>query len=118
MILESLEARLLLTESPLTPLLQIQAMATTEDRVLAKPADLCCLKGSIHTGEQKGVIESINGVDTYVSKPNPDTANNNIILFFPDAFGLHINSFLMMDSFAACGYLVLGVDYFLGVRIT
>ncbi|EXJ83634.1 hypothetical protein A1O1_07258 [Capronia coronata CBS 617.96] len=93
-------------------------MATTEDRVLAKPADLCCLKGSIHTGEQKGVIESINGVDTYVSKPNPDTANNNVILFFPDAFGLHINSFLMMDSFAACGYLVLGVDYFLGDAVT
>lgn len=92
-------------------------MATTEDRVLAKPANLCCLKGSIHTGEQKGVIESINGVDTYVSKPNPDTANNNVLLYFPDAFGLHINSFLMMDSFAACGYLVLGVDYFLGVRI-
>jgi hypothetical protein len=93
-------------------------MATTEDRVLAKPAELCCIKGSIHSGEQKGVIESINGVDTYVSKPSPENANNNIILFFPDAFGLYINSFLIMDSLAACGYLVLGVDYFLGVRIS
>ncbi|KAK2678876.1 Dienelactone hydrolase [Fusarium oxysporum f. sp. vasinfectum] len=37
---------------------------------------------------------------------------------FPDAFGLHINSFLMMDAFAECGYLTLGVDYFLGDPVT
>ncbi|KIW12749.1 hypothetical protein PV08_07935 [Exophiala spinifera] len=92
-------------------------MTTTEDRVLAKPAELCCIKGSIHSGEQKGTIESINGVDTYVSRPSPENANNNVILYFPDAFGLYINSFLIMDSLAACGYLVLGVDYFLGDAI-
>jgi hypothetical protein len=90
-------------------------MATTEDRVLAKPAELCCIKGSIHAGEQKGAIESINGVDTYISKPSLENANGNIILYFPDAFALYINAFLVMDSLAACGYLVLGVDYFLGV---
>lgn len=91
-------------------------MATTSDPVLAKPAELCCITGSIHKGEQKGTIESINGVDTYVSKPSPETANKNVILYFPDAFGLYINSFLVMDSLAACGYIVLGVDYFLKVR--
>jgi len=85
------------------------------DRVLAKPADLCCLKGHFHTGERTGSIEQIEGVDTYVAKPVPATSNGNVLLFFPDAFGLHINSFLMMDAFAACGYLTLGVDYFLGV---
>jgi hypothetical protein len=26
-----------------------------------------------------------------------------------------MNNFLMMDAYAACGYLTLGVDYFLGV---
>jgi hypothetical protein len=86
------------------------------DRVLAKPADLCCLKGDIHTGEPTGTIEQIEGVDTYVATPEPSKSNGNVLLFFPDAFGLHINSFLMMDAFAACGYLTLGVDYFLGVR--
>lgn len=86
------------------------------DRVLAKPADLCCLKGHFHTGEPTGSIEQIDGVDTYVAKPDPLTANGNVLLYFPDAFGLHINSFLMMDAFAACGYLTLGVDYFLRVR--
>jgi len=62
------------------------------------------------------VIGEINGVETYVSYPDPEKSNGNIKIFFPDAFGLHINSFLLMDAFAACGYLVLGVDYFLGVR--
>jgi hypothetical protein len=88
------------------------------ERVLAKPADLCCLKGDIHTGEPTGTIEQIEGVDTYVATPDPSKSNGNVLLFFPDAFRLHINSFLTMDAFAACGYLTLGVDYFLGVRTT
>lgn len=87
----------------------------TMDNVLAKPADLCCLKGDFHTGEPTGTIEQIEGVDTYVARPRPERSNGNVILFFPDAFGLHMNSFLMMDAFAECGYLTLGVDFFLGV---
>jgi hypothetical protein len=88
------------------------------DRVLAKPADLCCFKGDIHTGEATGTIGQIEGVDTYVATPEPSKSNGNVLLFFPDAFRLHINSFLMMDAFAACGYLTLSVDYFLRVRTT
>lgn len=86
------------------------------DRILAKPADLCCLKGAFHTGEPTGAVEQIGAVDTYVARPAAGKANGNILLFFPDAFGLHINNFLMMDAYAECGYLTLGVDYFLGVR--
>lgn len=85
------------------------------DPVLAKPADLCCMKGTMHSGEALGTIEQVQGVETYVAKPDASLANGKIILFFPDAFGLHLNNFLMMDSFAACGYLTLGVDYFMGV---
>jgi dienelactone hydrolase len=85
------------------------------DNVLAKPADLCCLKGAFHNGEPTGSIQQIDGIDTYIAKPAPETSNENVILFFPDAFGLHMNNFLMMDAYAACGYLTLGVDYFLGV---
>lgn len=87
------------------------------DNVLAKPADLCCLKGSFHSGEATGSTIQIDGFDTYVAKPHPERSNGNILLFFPDAFGLHTISFLMMDAFAECGYLTLGVDYFLGVRM-
>lgn len=85
------------------------------DPILAKPADFCCLRGSIHSGEPRGQIEQIEGVDTYVATPDAKVSNGNVILFFPDAFGLHINNFLVMDAFASCGYLTLGVDYFLGV---
>lgn len=86
--------------------------------VLAKPADLCCLKGAFHTGEPTGSIHQIEGIDTYVARPHLERSNGNAILFFPDAFGLHMNSFLMMDAFAECGYLTLGIDYFLGVRVS
>ncbi|RAQ59960.1 dienelactone hydrolase [Aspergillus flavus] len=88
------------------------------DNVLAKPADLCCLKGAIHSGEPTGAITQIEGIDTYIARTHPERSNGNVILFFPDAFGLHINSFLMMDAFAECGYLTLGVDYFLGDPVT
>lgn len=88
---------------------------STMENTLAKPASLCCLKGTFHTGQPSGSIQQIGGIDTYVATPSQENTNGNIILFFPDAFGLHINSFLMMDAFAECGYLTLGVDYFLGV---
>lgn len=91
-------------------------MSESNDRVLAKPAGLCCLKGSIHSGEPQGRTEQIDGVETYIATPDPKTANGNVLLFFPDAFGLYVNSHLMMDAFASCGYLTLGVDYFLGVK--
>ena len=52
---------------------------------------------------------------TYVSPPDASNANGNILLFFPDAFGLCAKNYLLMDRFAALGYLVLGVDYFMGV---
>ncbi|KAL7946820.1 dienelactone hydrolase [Trichoderma barbatum] len=89
-------------------------MSTDTDPVLAKPASICCLQGSIHSGEPTGKVEQIGGIDTYIATPDANIANGNVLLFFPDAFGLHINSFLAMDAFAACGYLTLGVDYFAG----
>ncbi|KAF5672324.1 dienelactone hydrolase [Fusarium heterosporum] len=63
-------------------------------------------------------ISKIEGVDTYIATPDAKVANGNVLLFFPGAFGMHINSELMMDAYAACGYLVLGVDYFLGEAVT
>lgn len=87
---------------------------TTMDSVLAKPADLCCIKGAIHSGEETGAIEQIDGIDTYVARPPAGKANGNVILLFPDALGLHINTFLMADAYAECGYLTLVVDYFKG----
>lgn len=91
-------------------------MSDNSDQVLAKPADICCLKGFFYSGEPQGKVEQVEGVETYISSPAPGRANGNVLLYFPDAFGLHNNSYLLMDAFASCGYLTLGVDYFLGVH--
>jgi hypothetical protein len=85
---------------------------------MAKPSGDCCLKGTIHEGEARGNTVTIAGVDTYVSKPPEGKANGNIMLYFPDVYGLFQNGFLIMDGFADAGYLALGVDYFRRVRMT
>ncbi|KAF4590084.1 hypothetical protein EYR38_009382 [Pleurotus pulmonarius] len=66
-----------------------------------------------HAGTPVGQTITIAGVSTYVSTPNANL--KKIILFFPDVYGpFYINNQLLQNSFAANGYLVLGVDYFLG----
>jgi hypothetical protein len=93
-------------------------MATvTGDPVLAKAPGDCCLKGSIHKGEPQGTFQDIADVRTYIARPTVDNANGNIIFYFPDVWGHFTNGFLIMDGFAAAGYLVLALDYFRGVGI-
>ncbi|EGP85734.1 uncharacterized protein MYCGRDRAFT_74155 [Zymoseptoria tritici IPO323] len=84
------------------------------DKVIAKPSEACCLRGKIHTGDPKGNIITIAEVETYVSEPPAEKANGNVLLYFPDVYGIFINGKLIMDAFAAAGYLVLGPDYFRG----
>ena len=86
------------------------------DKVIAKPSDICCLKGTIHEGEARGSRTTIAGIDTYVAEPPKDKANGNIILYFPDVYGFFTNGFLIMDGFADAGYLTIGLDYFRDVR--
>jgi hypothetical protein len=84
-------------------------------KYLAKPSDLCCLSGTLHEGEERGNIENIYGLETYVATPKNGAANGNIVLYFPDVWGLFKNGRLILDAFADAGYLALGVDYFRGV---
>jgi len=84
------------------------------DSYLAKPSGACCFKGSIHEGEPRGTYTSILDVTTYISTPPSGNANGNILLYFPDVWGLFPNGLLIMDAFADAGYLVLGLDYFRG----
>lgn len=81
---------------------------------LAKPSGDCCLKGSLHEGEPKGRVETVAGIETYISTPT-GPRNGNVVLYFPDVWGFFKNGFLVMDAFADAGYLVLGLDYFRGV---
>ena len=85
------------------------------DEYLAKPSGECCLRGSLHQGEPCGVFETIYSVETYVSRPSDLTRNGNILLYFPDVWGMFPNGLLVMDSFASAGYLTIGLDYFQGV---
>ncbi|KAH8113614.1 alpha/beta-hydrolase [Phellopilus nigrolimitatus] len=86
--------------------------------VLAQaPGDDCC-KGVKHTGEPKGTIEKIGGLDTYIATPPYLAAGQpakGVILFYADNFGpLFINNKLIQDYFADQGFIVVGIDYFLG----
>jgi dienelactone hydrolase len=86
------------------------------DVYLAKPSGACCLKGTLHEGESHGRWETIEGVETYIATPQKGKANGNVLLYFPDVWGMFPNGLLVMDAFAEAGYLVLGLDYFRGVR--
>lgn len=87
-----------------------------EDPYLAKPSGACCLKGSLHEGTPRGEMATIAGVETYTVTPPKEKANGHILLYFPDVWGLFNNGLLIMDGFADAGFLVLGLDYFRGVR--
>lgn len=82
---------------------------------LAKPSGDCCLKGTVHEGEARGSWETIAEVETYIARPPEGEENGNILLYFPDVWGMFPNGLLIMDAFADAGYLVLGLDYFRGV---
>lgn len=90
------------------------APEAADDHYLAKPPGECCTTGNLHTGEPRGTHETVDGIDTYVVHPSKGRANGNIVLYFPDVWGLFKNGLLVMDGFAEAGYLTVGLDYFRG----
>ena len=71
--------------------------------VLAGAPGDCCRRTVQHVGEKRGTIETVAGVETYVSRPK-DGSNKKIILFFADVYGpIYINSQLIMDYWADNG---------------
>jgi hypothetical protein len=93
-----------------------QNTSSKTDDYLAKPSGTCCLKGVIQRGESRGHWESVADIETYITRPQSGQANGNLLLYFPDVWGMFPNGLLVMDAFADAGYLVLGLDYFRGVR--
>ncbi|CAK7205815.1 hypothetical protein SEUCBS139899_008594 [Sporothrix eucalyptigena] len=90
-----------------------------DDKYLAQPPSLCCFLGYIHSGEPKGAEEELAGVQTYVARPPEGVKHNgHIVLYYPDVWGLSNNAKLLMDGFAAGGYIALGIDYFRGDPIS
>ncbi|KAI0829103.1 hypothetical protein BC628DRAFT_1337621 [Trametes gibbosa] len=71
----------------------------------------CCTSTVPHTGTPRGTVEHIAGLATTPGS----SERTRVILYFADVFGpLYVNAQLAMDYWAACGSLVLGVDYFEG----
>ena len=50
------------------------------DKAIAKPSDVCCLKGTLHDGKPRGTTTTIADVETYIVEPPKDKANGNIVL--------------------------------------
>lgn len=74
----------------------------------------CCVSGHIHTGEPKGTLTKIAGLDTYMAQP--DQFTGRAVLFIHDAFGLlFANNKLLADTYAKqAGVLVVLPDFFEG----
>jgi hypothetical protein len=89
-----------------------------EGEYLAQPPSTCCFVGNLHKGSPRGTTEEILGVPTYIAKPEAEKATGHVVLYFPDVWGLSINSQLLVDSLADAGFLTLCMDYFRGVRIS
>ncbi|KIM47318.1 hypothetical protein M413DRAFT_272676 [Hebeloma cylindrosporum] len=93
---------------------------STESPILAGAPGACCVQGVKHTGVPIGRVETIAGVETYISDPPANTTGpTKIILYFADIFGpLFNNAKLLQDFFASHGFHVLGPDYFFGDTIS
>ena len=107
---------------------------STASPVIAGPITDHCAQGVKHTGEPVGRVETIAGVETYISDPPAGTPGpKKVLLYFADIFSpLFINAKLLQDYFAShgvyrsviaqcldrltgwIGFHVLGLDYFFG----
>ena len=78
---------------------------STESPVLAGPISDCCVQGVKHTGVPRGRVETIAGVETYISDPPAKTTGpTKVVLFFADVYGpLFENAKLLQDYFASHG---------------
>jgi hypothetical protein len=72
---------------------------------IAGPISDCCAQGVKHTGDAVGRVETIAGVETYISDPPAGAPGpKKVILYFADIFSpLFINAKLLQDYFAAQG---------------
>ena len=117
-------------------------MTSTESPVLAGPPGDCCVRGVKHSGEPVGKTITIAGVQTYISEPPAKAVSSQdkkkVFLYLADVFGpFYINAQLLQDYYASggssqtlirffsvgvlfshpffiLGFIVLGIDYFLG----
>jgi len=94
-------------------LLAVSTISNVAARVINMGPD--CIKGVTFEGTPKGVMRTINGVDTYVAKADHPRNPYQALLFLTDVFGVTlVNSQLMADDFAANGFNTFIPDYLNG----
>lgn len=68
-----------------------------------------------HEGTPKGKIEKIGGITCYVGTPTEECTRDGVLLCLTDAFGIDlINTQLLVDDFARCGFKTIAIDYLHG----
>ncbi|MCJ1350508.1 MAG: hypothetical protein MMC33_000489 [Icmadophila ericetorum] len=74
----------------------------------------CCLSGQVHQGTPKGRVETIGGLQTYVSEPE-NGSKSKTVLFISDIFGYEFSNVrLLADSYAKAGFYCYIPDFFEG----
>lgn len=73
----------------------------------------CCVSGHLHSGEPRGHVVKLAGLDAYVTG---DPINKpKTILFLTEIFGYHLpNARLLADEHAAAGFYVVVPDFYEG----
>ncbi|KAL0571465.1 hypothetical protein V5O48_010501 [Marasmius crinis-equi] len=90
-------------------------MSTSNVVLAGPPTSDCCVTGVKHTGTPVGKRTAIADVPTYISEPKEVQGIKRVILFYSDVWGpFHLNNQLIQDYFAENGFIVVGIDYFLG----
>ncbi|KAF9256230.1 alpha/beta-hydrolase [Marasmius fiardii PR-910] len=83
--------------------------------VLAGPLGDCCVTGVKHSGTANGKRIMIADVPTYISEPKEDSGGKRVVIFYSDVYGpFYLNNQLIQDYFAENGFVVVGINYFLG----
>jgi len=77
---------------------------------MSNPPDECCtIVRGIHKGTPKGDFVNVNGLETYITKP--ENPNSGAVIILPDVMGNKAkNVQLLADALAAHGFLTLVTD--------
>lgn len=60
-----------------------------------------CASGHLHEGTPTGRVETVHGLQTYVTSPPGDEASKGIVVIIPDAFGWNLNNNrILADAYA------------------
>ncbi|KAL8695892.1 MAG: hypothetical protein Q9201_007912 [Fulgogasparrea decipioides] len=74
----------------------------------------CCLSGALHEGKPTGRVDTIGGLQTYISEPRGG-AKTKTVVFISDIFGWEfINTRLLADEYARAGFYTYLPDFHQG----